>query len=275
MRPLSGTTRIAALVAIGCAACSAESPPPETPAEAYEPEQPNRIVRLLAEGQPVFGVFSGDKTAEQGALMAQNQLADFILYSMESGPFDVAGMQAYLQGMVDAAGTPVLDEIPVVLRVPPIDEGGEEIRAKVREALDAGIRSIVYPHVEHPEQAKLSLDVMGDGVWPSDPGGELADILIIEDQTGVANAREIMATPGLTVVFAGPGDLRRAYEGDMEAVESAIQTVLSACKEFDVPCGITAGVDDIGHRLEEGWRMIIVTAPEALEVGLRASGRLK
>jgi 2-keto-3-deoxy-L-rhamnonate aldolase RhmA len=82
-----------------------------------------------------------------------------------------------------------------------------------------------------------------------------------------------MATPGLSVVFAGPGDLRRAYEGDMEQVEAAIQAVLAACKEFDVVCGVTAGVDDIGERLEQGFGMIIVTEPGAVAVGRAAAGR--
>ena len=74
-------------------------------------------------------------------------------------------------------------------------------------------------------------------------------------------------------MIPGPGDLRRAYARDMEAVENAIQTVLAACKEFDVPCGITAGVDDIEERLEQGFKMIIVTSAEALSVGRRAAGR--
>ena len=65
----------------------------------------------------------------------------------------------------------------------------------------------------------------------------------------------------------------RAYNGDDEAIENAIQTVLSACKEFDVPCGITAGPDDIAKRLEQGFRVIIVTQPEALTVGRKAAGR--
>ena len=64
-----------------------------------------------------------------------------------------------------------------------------------------------------------------------------------------------------------------AYEGDMEAVEGAIQAVLAACKEFEVVCGVTAGVEDIAERLEEGWGMIIVTEPAAVAVGRMAAGR--
>ena len=96
---------------------------------------------------------------------------------------------------------------------------------------------------------------------------------LLEDQVAVQNAREIVSTPGVSVAIPGPGDLRRAYEGDMEAVENAIQTVLAACKEFDVPCGITAGVDDIAERLGQGFRLIIVTNADALAVGRAAAGR--
>ncbi len=77
----------------------------------------------------------------------------------------------------------------------------------------------------------------------------------------------------MSAISPGPGDLRRVYDGDMEKVEAAIQIVLAACLEFDVPCGITAGVDDIAERLDQGFRVIIVTQPEALAVGREAAGR--
>ena len=75
------------------------------------------------------------------------------------------------------------------------------------------------------------------------------------------------------MVSPGPGDLRRVYDGDMERVENAIQTVLAACLELEVPCGVTAGVEDIAERLEQGFRIIIVTEPEALAAGMAAAHR--
>jgi 2-keto-3-deoxy-L-rhamnonate aldolase RhmA len=99
------------------------------------------------------------------------------------------------------------------------------------------------------------------------------NVVLIEDQAGIEIARDIVGTPGVTVAIPGPGDLRRAYDGDMEAVEAAIQTVLAACLEFDVPCGITAGVDDIVQRIEEGFRFFIVTQAEAITIGREAAGR--
>lgn len=232
---------------------------------------PNPIVRLLVAGQGVFGVFSGEKTGEQGARIVENQETDFVFYSLETGHFDIPAMHVYMRAMAEAAGKE--GPHPVVLRIPPIRDDGELARERVRLGLDAGVAGIVFPHVETADEAALAVSSMGADLWPSNPEGGLLNILLIEDRIGVRNAREIVGTPGVGVVIPGPGDLRRAYEGDAEAIEGAIQTVLSACKEFEVPCGITAGVDDVAERLDQGFRLIIVNRDEALAVGRAAAGR--
>ena len=141
------------------------------------------------------------------------------------------------------------------------------------EALAAGVSAIVFPHVQSAEDARLAVTAMGPDLWPGNASGVLVNMLIVEDLPGMERVDEIVSTPGVSVVFAGPGDLRRAYDGDMVAVESAIQTVLAACKVHEVPCGITAGVDDIAQRLEQGFRVIIVTELDAVAMGRTAVGR--
>lgn len=259
------------LMVSACGGGEEAEPSMEAGAQSAVAGEGSDLAGLLRAGEPVFGVFSGPKTREQGATIAAETDADFILYSMESGPFDVGEMQGYLSGMMESGGDDALDRIPVVLRVPPIDDEAAA-RAQLDEALPTGIGGIVFPHVARPDQAAASAALLPDA-WPADPMSDQVNILIVEDQEGIENVRDIMATPGLSVVFAGPGDLRRAYEGDMEQVETAIQAVLAACKEFDVVCGVTAGVDDIGDRLEQGFGMIIVTEPEAVAVGMAAAGR--
>lgn len=231
----------------------------------------NAIVALLAAGQPAFGIFSGEHTAEQGAAMAQNRETDFVFYSLESGPFDLPTMQSYMRALAEHAGEG--GPPPFALRIPPIRDGVEIARERIREAMEAGVDAIVFPHMESAEQATVAVEAMGTNLWPANPDGIHVNMLIVEDQVGVTNAREIAGTGGVSVVFAGPGDLRRAYDGDMEAVEQAIQTVLSACREFNVPCGITAGADDIAERLAQGFRVIIVTEPEAIRVGKQVASR--
>ncbi|HVS16609.1 MAG TPA: aldolase/citrate lyase family protein [Thermoanaerobaculia bacterium] len=301
---------LAMVAVLGCAPPGDETLPAgvETAAEGTAPSNAivsNAIVDLLASGRAAFGVFSGEQTAEQGARTAAVAEADLVFYSMEEGPFDVARMQAYMDALRGAAVDPESAR-PLVLRVPPASAGEDALRQHVTRALDAGVHGIVFPHVRHAADAELALGAMrfaeaagsppgarpqtvgrapqvwgasedayrrAADLWPLTEDGELVAMLIVEDEEGVANAAEIAATPGIGVLFAGPGDLRRAYDGDLEAVEAAIQTVLAACQEHGVACGITAGPDDVEARLAEGFRVIIVLRDEALAIGRAAAGR--
>jgi 2-keto-3-deoxy-L-rhamnonate aldolase RhmA len=255
------------------AACGGDAPPADDaggdPADTA-PAVTQSLSELLGAGQSIFGTFSGPQTPEQGRAIVANRDADFILYSLESGPFDIPAMSAYLAAMDAEAAATGMSAQPVWLRVPPIHADEEAAPGYAADALAAGVDGIVFPHVTTAAEAATSVTLMGEP-WPLGDAG--LNVLIVEDREGVSNVREIMATPGLSVVFAGPGDLRRAYEGDMEAVENAIQAVLAACLEFDVACGVTAGVDDIGTRLDQGFRVIIVTQEEALAVGRSHAGR--
>lgn len=262
------------ILATAVAACGGgeESMPEGEPSMTAAPmAHDNAIIELLASGQPVLGMFAPEQSAEGGVQAAANHETDFIFYSLESGPWDIPTMETFMSSMAEAAGE--AGPHPVVLRIPPIRDDRDAARAHMEEGLAAGIDGLVLPHVETVEDVALAAEVAGDRLWPLNPEGDVLNVILIEDQSGIALARELVGAPGVGVAIPGPGDLRRAYEGDMEAVENAIQTVLAACKEFDVPCGITAGPDDIAERLEQGFEMIIVTRPEALAVGLQASGR--
>lgn len=272
-RPLTPTSLAAVLCALTLAACVGgdEAAPDETPAPAaMSGSGPSGLAALLADGHAIFGIFSGEHTREGGAAMAANQETDFVFYSLESGPFDIEALEAYMEGMAAAAGE--RGPHPVLLRVPPPHQA-PATHAQVMEARAAGVDGIVYPHVQTAGHARVAAEALGDGVWPTDPDGHLLNVLIIEDREGIENARAILEAGGVSVAIPGPGDLRRAYEGDMVAVEEAIQHVLALCLEMDIPCGITAGVDDIATRLQQGFRVIIVTRPEALAVGKAAAGR--
>ena len=226
--------------------------------ETQSSSDENPIRALLASGKAVFGAFSGEKTKENAAKLSGDNQLDFVFYDMETGPFDVDGMRDFMTS---------LGSRPIATRLPPIGEGREKAREHAQLLLEAGVDVVVFPHVEDRSQAELAV-----GSMAGRPGGA-PSILIIEDKVGVGNAREIVSTSGVEIVFPGPGDLRRAYDGDAAAVESAIRAVLSACKEFGVACGITAGPEDIEKRLKEGFRVFIVTNLDALPIGRRAASR--
>ncbi len=278
-RSLTFATTCSAVLLAGLSACTggdemSDEPATsaDTPAETVSTST-NPIVQLLADGQAVFGAFSEEHSMDGGRASMSAPRSDFQFYSMETGPFDVPLMQEYFAGMVEAEGETALADYPVLVRPPAVHTDPEAVATNVEDAMAAGIVGIVFPHVQTADEAAQTTALMGSP-WPLDYDSESVNFIIVEDQEGIANVRDIVQTPGLSVVIAGPGDLRRAYDGDTEAVENAIQTVLSACLEFDIPCGITAGVADIGTRLDQGFRMIIVTEPEAIEVGMRHAGRI-
>lgn len=262
---------LAILGTVVAVACGGGTEMAEEAATEGTDDPDTSVVDHLRAGHPIFGLFSGPQTPEQGAAMAERRPLDFVFYSLESGPFDLPTMEAFMAGMADASGD--RGTHPVILRIPPIRDGHDEARDRAARGLATGVSGLVFPHVETVEEAELAVAAMGDGGWPANPDGHLLNLLLIEDQLGIDNVREIAQVPGVSAISPGPGDLARLYDRDMERVEEAIQIVLAACLEFDVICGITANENDVATRLEQGFRFIIATSDETIAPGMAAAGR--
>jgi 4-hydroxy-2-oxoheptanedioate aldolase len=120
-------------------------------------------------------------------------------------------------------------------------------------------------------------------IWPLDRAGELALLVIIEDRDGVNNVREILAkVPGISAIFIGPFDLSTSLgvpaQPNHPLTEQAVQKVLAACKEYDVPCGILANKANVEKRLKEGFRLLVLFGSpgeieDSLRLGKTAAGR--
>jgi 4-hydroxy-2-oxoheptanedioate aldolase len=123
-------------------------------------------------------------------------------------------------------------------------------------------------------------------LWPLNPDGELINWTIIESKEGLAHVREIAAVKGIGVLWPGAGTLRGVFsttdangqrQTDTDAWEKAIQQVLSACKEFNIPCGYPANANDIEMRMKQGFSVFVMNWGEqgfaAIDVGRKASGR--
>ena len=270
----------------------------------------NKMNALLAEGKTVFGSFVDNKTPEGAGQLARNDLPDFVVYDSEHSPYDITQIRVFMQFMLDPAGimkrgTAV--NVPFFVRIPA--NGREMNQWMIKQLLDQGVHGIMAPHTETAEQAVNLVRAMryphkadapdfepngfrGSGpgnairwwgipgaeytaradLWPLDPRGELSSLLLVENQEGVKNVKAIAKTRGVSVVFAAPGDFAASYVGDRAAVENAIQTVLAACKDANVPCGITAGPQDVEKRIKEGFR-VIVGGEDMIRAGRKAAGR--
>jgi 4-hydroxy-2-oxoheptanedioate aldolase len=126
-------------------------------------------------------------------------------------------------------------------------------------------------------------------VWPINPNGELIVWAIVESKVGVEKVREIAATPGLGVLWAGAGTLGGVYSTtnpdgtrgarDEAGFNAAVASILAACKEFRVPCGYPASNPaDVERLMAQGWSVFVMQSRNengfaAIETGRRLSGR--
>jgi 4-hydroxy-2-oxoheptanedioate aldolase len=238
---------------------------------------------------------------------------DFVFINMEAvASYNPSMVKAFLQAMTDAGLKPNPNDHPLITRLPIFHDDPVAARERIAEMLNLGVHGIVFPDMESGEEAQQAIAAMrfaetarskfpspagvrpgavGQApafwgltpdaykrkadVYPINPDGELASIFIVESVKGIENSREITrARP--TVAFPGPGTLSRVFKGDAAKVEAAIQTQLASCKEFHVPCGITANPTDVAQRIKEGFQMIIIydrDYPETIKAGRAAAGR--
>ena len=138
-------------------------------------------------------------------------------------------------------------------------------------------------------------------LWPLNKDGELVNWSIVESKEGLKHVREIAAVKGIGVLWPGAGTLRQVFSSpklgadgkpeigpngrpvtvlDAEGWEAAIQQVLSACKEFNVPCGYPSNTpDDMEMRYKQGFRVFVAgwgdNGFKMVDHGRELSGRKK
>ena len=290
-------------------------------ASTVQAQRLNKLIELIENDQPAFGVLSFDYSLNNARSMASSGL-DFVFIDMEHAPFDVERLREFLLGMTNKRsilekGSLQPDVVPFV-RIPAAG-GAEELIAQAKQVLDIGVFGIFFPAVHTREQAELAVkatrypqyngapDYEPAGlrgrnpsnavwywgindyhakadVWPLDPEGELLAMMFIESAEGAENIDEIITVPGLGAIFIGPSDLSTSMGYASPAapqVEEAIQRVLRACLDNDVPCAITTGPSSVQQRIEEGFSFVTVGADgglnsgaaNALRLGREAAGR--
>jgi 2-keto-3-deoxy-L-rhamnonate aldolase RhmA len=204
---------------------------------------------------------------------------------------------------------------PMIVKVPEIAPDPAVAAKRIGQQLDLGVSGVMFVGVESPEEVKQGIaamrfksnggtrpDAVGKApafwgltdkeyhqkadLWPLNPKGELINFVVIESKEGLKHTREIAAVKGIGVLFPGIGTLRGVFstEGpdgkkvlDEAAWENAIQTVLAACKEFKVPCGIPATPNDIEMRMKQGFSVFVANWGDAgfktMDLGRAAAKR--
>lgn len=275
---MSRAALLAGLVALAAACGSGDADGPTV-------DRPP-LLDLWAEDTPAFGVFvPGERqpspeggrptvtyTEEIGRELAGNELLDYVFLNLEPA-YDADAVSAIAAGL-EGSG------IALLVRIPPVSEdGAEAARERAAESLAAGADGIVFPHVRDVEETRMVVDFMeaaGADVWsPSNPDGDVVAMVMVEDPGALAEVEAIAEVEGYSVLACGIGSLTRAL-GDREAAEAGNGEVLAHATRVGRPDMITAGVDDVERRIEEGFLGLLMSGPEAdeaIRIGRAAARR--
>ncbi len=281
---------------------------------AQEDPRLNRVIELFENDEPAFGILSFDYSLNNARAMANSGLDFVFIdmehapFDVERLRLFLLGMTN--KRSINEKGNLQPDVVPFV-RIPAAG-GAEELIAQAKQVLDVGVFGIFFPAIHTREDAELAVratrypqyngapDYEPRGlrgrnpsnaqwywgvreyhakadVWPLDPQGELLSMMFIESAEGVDNVDEIITVPGLGAIFIGPSDLSTSMGYASPAapeVEAAIQTVLRACLDHDVPCAITTGAGSVQQRINEGFRFVTVGADGGLNAGASSALRL-
>lgn len=274
----------------------------------------NKLIDLFEQDEPAFGLLSFDYSLTNARAMANSGLDFILIdmehapFDVERLRAFLLGMTN--KRSIIETGSLQPDVVPFV-RIPAAG-GADELIAQAKQVLDVGTYGIMFPAIHNREQAELAVratrypqvngvdDYEPEGlrgrnpsnaawywgvrdyharadVWPHDPQGELLAIMFVESPEGVANIDEIISVPGVGGIFIGPSDLSTSMGYTSPAapeVEAAIQRVLAACLEHDVPCAITTNSRTVQQRIEQGFRFVTVGVDSGLSAGASNALRL-
>lgn len=199
---------------------------------------------------------------------------DFVWVDLEHvgcSPYD----SRVLDGLARAAEVSGID---LLVRLPSGDPSA------VRKVLDTGIRTILIPRVESPDEIRRAIEA-SRFVYDGRPGsygasagrdsgwGDVSTVdvaahdetvsvgCMIETRSAVENVEELAAVPELGFAFVGPADLSvslgHPFEKDHPDVRDAIEEVRDACLDADVPLGwVTDDTADAEAAVERGYRLL-------------------
>jgi 4-hydroxy-2-oxoheptanedioate aldolase len=255
------------------------------PADAPPPPAPKTPAQLAADALAYKNAdFLFDGSMEGDFDRAFPTFAQFMQGAADAG------------GLVDKTPSLHLTH-PVIIKTHKIAEDPKLAAERIGRQLNLGVSGIMFPEVESADEVKAGLAAMrftskggtrSDDVgsapavwgmseaeyrqkadlWPLDPNGELINWTIVESKEGLKHVREIAAVKGIGVLWPGAGTLSGVFSTvdpvtgrrvrDDAAWEAAIQQVLAACKEFNVPCGFPANTPDVMEmRAKQGFSVFV------------------
>ena len=198
---------------------------------------------------------------------------DAVVIDMQHGLWDRAGLEAAVGAVGEASA--------VLVRT------ADQSASAIGQALDAGATGVIAPLVNTPAEARAVVaaahfpprgvrsagaprTLIDFAAYRRAAQSDLVAAVMIETGEAVEAAGAIAATPGLDLIFIGPGDLAislGAGAGDA-AFEAALARVLAAGREAGVAVGVfTHDVEQALARAAQGFQFTVFVSDVELNRG--------
>lgn len=230
----------------------------------------NQLKSLLRGGKTALGAIATIPSVQTIQIMAHSGL-DFVIIDMEHGAVDAGTAHNMI---VATSGTQMVPLVRVASTSAwhakvPLDLGALGIcfpMTTTREAAAAAARAVRYPPRGErfwgpfyaPPRWGLSMREYQDRA-----DDEVIAIGTIEHIDAIKMIHEVVATPGLDLVFIGPGDLATSmgHRGRAEHpdVQAAIKTLEEAIRPSSVALGgVATTPEQIAAMTSNGYRALVV-----------------
>jgi 4-hydroxy-2-oxoheptanedioate aldolase len=230
----------------------------------------NRLKNLWRDDRTALGVLATIPSVQTVQLMAQTGV-DFILIDMEHGPIDANTAHTMIAA---TQGTSVVPLVRVGATEPwlakvPLDIGALGVcfpMTNTRTDAEAVVNAVHYP----PRGERFWGPFYAAPRWGASlseytqqADDEVLAIGMIEHIDAVAAAPDIVSTPGLDLVFVGPGDLATSMghqaQVDHPDVIEAINRVEGPILDSDVILGgVATSPEKANQMIDRGYRALIV-----------------
>ena len=173
--------------------------------------------------------------------------------------------------------------MPVIAKPPTLDQ------AEVAKLMECGVVGLQLPRTGSREEIATLIDwarytplghrsiASGYGnsdyvrpddkrAWMDEQNEEITVVAMIETRRGYENAEEIISTPGVDMLYVGPGDfsVEMGQPGNAEHpdVRGPTEEILEICRKYGVPFGTTAANLEAAERYVQMGAQFFLTEDE-------------
>jgi 4-hydroxy-2-oxoheptanedioate aldolase len=235
----------------------------------------NHTLANLRTGKPALGQWMHSSSVHIARALAVQKIFDWILVDMEHAPTDLLTASMMLGAIADISGgmcTPLA-------RIP------QATPYHIKQVLDGGAQGIIVPMVSTAQDTAdivrwsryppvgdrgaggmlraLSFGTTNSAEYLANANDEILVGIQIETREAVENIEEIVAVPGLDMIFIGPNDLHLSLGltpslwSEQPGFVEATNKVIAAAQRARMPLGtLVYGADGAKARLAQGFNFI-------------------